>query len=126
MLGYAKNLEDLAKGDELKGVLKTGDIARFDEDGYFYITGRLKRFIKMFGNRVGLDEIEHHLKSVGFDALCGGEDNRLTIITINKGDIDSIKQEIVSRFGFHHSSIDVRFVESYPVTSSGKIEYSKI
>ncbi len=58
MLGYATCREDLANGDESGGVLRTGDLARCDADGYFYITGRTKRFIKISGNRVNLDEVE--------------------------------------------------------------------
>ena len=48
-LGYAKNKEDLMRGDENRGVLHTGDIARRDADGYYYIAGRKKRFIKLYG-----------------------------------------------------------------------------
>lgn len=58
MMGYAKCLEDLEKGDEMDGVLHTGDTATIDQDGYFTITGRMKRFIKLFGLRINLDEVE--------------------------------------------------------------------
>lgn len=78
-LGYAKCGEDLKKGDEFNGVLHTGDIARKDEDGYVYIVGRQKRFLKIFGNRVNLDEIESHLKTVTPEVACGGKDDKLMI-----------------------------------------------
>lgn len=63
-LGYAVRGEDLAKGDERHGRLETGDMAKFDKDGYFYIVGRKKRFLKIFGNRVNLDETERLIKDV--------------------------------------------------------------
>lgn len=47
MLGYAQNREDLSKGDECGGLLYTGDMARRDGDGYYYIEGRKKRFLKL-------------------------------------------------------------------------------
>lgn len=43
-LGYAVRGEDLAKGDERHGRLETGDMAKFDKDGYFYIVGRKSAF----------------------------------------------------------------------------------
>ena len=56
-LGYAEDYLDLAKGDENNGLLRTGDIAKYDDDGFFTIVGRAKRFLKMYGNRINLDEI---------------------------------------------------------------------
>ena len=53
-LGYAQCREDLIKGDERHGILETGDMAKCDTDGYFYIVGRKKRFLKVFGNRLHL------------------------------------------------------------------------
>ena len=67
-LGYAICKEDLKKEDERYGVLETGDMAKMDEEGYFYIVGRKKRFLKIFGNRVNLDETERMIK-VTFEGL---------------------------------------------------------
>lgn len=67
-LGYAECGEDLAKGDERHGILETGDMAQFDEDGYYYIVGRKKRFLKIYGNRVNLDEIDRMVKG-NFEGL---------------------------------------------------------
>jgi len=80
-LGYAERGEDLALGDEFGGVLATGDMARRDEDGYYFIVGRKKRFLKIFGNRVNLDEVEALLRGAfpGADCACAGVDDRLTV-----------------------------------------------
>lgn len=61
-LGYAECGDDLIKGDERGGVLQTGDMAQFDKDGYYYIVGRKKRFLKIYGNRVNLDEMDRLIK----------------------------------------------------------------
>ena len=57
-LGYANQLEDLNLSDERLGVLYTGDLAKRDTDGYYFITGRKSRFLKLFGIRVSLDDVE--------------------------------------------------------------------
>lgn len=62
-LGYAQCGADLAKGDERGGVLDTGDMAQVDEDGATRSLARKKRFLKMYGNRVNLDETERMLKA---------------------------------------------------------------
>ena len=62
-MGYAQSGEDLCKGDEWGGTLRTGDVGETDEDGYLYIVGRLKRFIKVSGHRISLDEIDEKIMS---------------------------------------------------------------
>ena len=59
-LGYAAGGEDLIRGDDWHGELHTGDLAETDEDGFLYITGRLKRFIKISGSRISLNRHEDH------------------------------------------------------------------
>ena len=58
MMGYATSRADLGAGDEMNGRLETGDLGRLDYDGFLYLTGRTKRFAKIAGYRLGLDEIE--------------------------------------------------------------------
>jgi len=126
MMGYATCLADLSKDDELKNLLYTGDIARKDKDGYLYITGRLKRFIKIHGNRVGLDEIEHYLKSLDFEILCTGIDNKLMIASLDESKIEEIKQTVIKKYSFHHTVVKVKYIADYPVTSAGKIQYQDL
>jgi len=126
MMGYATKLEDLSKGDELQRVLHTGDIAHKDEEGYFYITGRLKRFIKVHGNRVGLDEIEQFLKSKPYDVLCTGVDNKLMIASREEEKVEDIKKHVIAKYGFHHSVVKVKHITEFPTTSAGKIKYQEL
>ncbi len=86
-MGYAECGADLAKGDERHGILATGDMAQLNEDGYYYIVGRKKRFLKIYGNRINLDELERLLKGSfpGLDLACGGVDDHLHIFLVEKG-----------------------------------------
>ncbi len=126
MLGYASSIEDLAKGDELKGVLKTGDIAHFDDEGYFYVTGRKKRFIKIYGNRVNLDEIEHYLKEQGYNGVCGGKDDQMYIAITDNGKKEAVKNTISGKYGFHPNSFKVIEIKEIHKSVSGKVLYEEI
>lgn len=126
MMGYAEQEVDLALGDELGGLLHTGDIARVDSDGYFYITGRMKRFIKLFGNRVNLDEVEQMLKAEGCAVACGGRDDLLCIATTEPESVSSIERLLAGKLGFHHTSFKVLIVNCIPRNTSGKIQYAQM
>jgi long-chain acyl-CoA synthetase len=129
MMGYAEEREDLAKGDELNKVLYTGDLAYKDEEGYFYITGRLKRFIKIFGLRLNLDDVEKYIESEFemFNA-CSGTDDKLNIL-IDKGDsriAEAIRLKVSMYYKINKNVITVRIAGKMPVTESGKKDYSAI
>lgn len=125
-LGYANCSEDLSKGDENKGVLYTGDLAKKDKDDYFYIVGRKNRFLKLFGNRISLQDIEEKLQEQGIESVCGGEDDKMIIYLTDKGRIEFAKKMLSEIINIHTSAYQVKFVEKIPRNSSGKILYNKL
>lgn len=126
MLGYATDISSLAEADSQNGFLRTGDLAWRDDDGYYYIAGRLKRFIKVFGNKIGLDEVENHLHSDGYDVAVTGEDDALMIAVLSDCNDMSLKNDIANRYRLHPSAISVFKVEHFPMSSSGKILYADL
>ena len=122
-LGYAECRADLAKGDENNGVLHTGDVARRDADGYYYITGRMKRFVKVWGNRCNLDATEQLVKAISTNCACVGVDDKITIFVTQQGLEDEIIKFLVAKTGFNNRAFEVRVIDSIPVKSSGKIDY---
>ncbi|HEY8671773.1 MAG TPA: AMP-binding protein, partial [Terriglobales bacterium] len=125
MMGYAENRGDLAKGDELGGVLKTGDLARQDADGFFYITGRLKRFLKLFGKRFNLDEIEQIVQArFGFPTACFGHDDLLMVAIEGSGEnIAPVAAMLCETFALPRDSVRVEMMQKLPRTDRGKVDY---
>jgi acyl-coenzyme A synthetase/AMP-(fatty) acid ligase len=127
-LGYAESVTDLAKGDENKGVLYTGDIAQRDEDGFYYITGRKKRFIKIYGNRVNLDTVES-LLNIRFKKtyICSGEDDHLIVYTTGNGqNNEEVIPFLAEKTGLNNRAFAVKVVKEIPKNSSGKILYAEL
>jgi len=127
-MGYAENAQDLAKGDEFGGVLRTGDIARRDTDGDYYIVGRIKRFLKLFGHRVNLQEIEDELQATGQKVACSGRDDQLDVY-LCKGtseDAKSIKVKLVNKLRLTPSSVRILNVVDLPRNEAGKIQYADL
>lgn len=122
-MGYAECIEDLVKGDENHGVLHTGDVARFDSDGYFYITGRMKRFVKVWGNRCNLDATEQLVKAITTSCACVGVDDKITIFVTKEGLETQIKDYLVEKTGLNVRAFEVRVVEEIPTLPSGKLDY---
>jgi long-chain acyl-CoA synthetase len=125
-MGYAECLADLAKGDENRGLLVTGDIAKRDEDGFYYIVGRKKRFIKLFGNRVNLDGAERLLKNTIPDCACTGKDDLMTIYITDSNRLQEIKSYLSHKTGINSRAFQVIAIEKIPKNSSGKTIYSKL
>jgi acyl-CoA synthetase (AMP-forming)/AMP-acid ligase II len=129
MLGYAEQRADLALGDCQDGTLHTGDLARVDGDGFFYLTGRAKRFIKISGNRINLDEVEVMLarELSKLFACSGGDDDLVVFTTIDSvTDPNMVKQLIQQRYKLFHSHIRVLSLEELPLMSTGKIDYASL
>ena len=123
--GYAESKEDLLLPDMNKGRLETGDIAYMDEDGFFYIVGRKKRFLKIFGNRIGLDYTEGWLQNkYGTEFICSGTDDLLCVYTTTADiNIQECRQALASMLNLHPSAISVKIIHSIPRSDTGKILY---
>jgi len=125
-LGYAETCHDLCKSDENGGILRTGDVAKRDVDGFYFIVGRKKRFLKMFGNRVSLDEVEQLIKTAGYDCACGGTDDNLKIYVTNPDENDKMKNYITERTGINQAGFSFVYIDKIPRNEFGKVQYSAL
>ena len=125
-MGYATRKEDLILGDLRGGFIKTGDLAYFDEDGYFFIVGRLQRFIKLYGMRVSLDECEQIIKAKhSIECACVGTDEKMTVYITDSSFCQKVKEVLVEKTGIMASSFNILAVDSIPKNEAGKVLYSK-
>jgi acetyl-CoA synthetase len=120
---------------EFKGSYLTGDGARRDKDGYFWIVGRIDDVLNVAGHRLGTSEIESALVSharVAEAAVVGRPDELkgqgvVAFVTLKSGvtPAPSLKNELRDHVGAHIGAIakpdEVRFAEALPKTRSGKI-----
>lgn len=126
-MGYARSREDLALGDERHGFLPTGDIAYRDEDGFYFIRGRMGRFLKIFGNRIGLDECEQIVKgAVSCECACTGTDERIVVYLTDAAQHDAALDSLLRAVKVPANVIDIRVIEALPKNEAGKILYSKL
>lgn len=126
-LGYAECGEDLAKGDERHGILETGDMAQFDEDGYYYIVGRKKRFLKIYGNRVNLDEIDRMIKGrFGIEAASDGVDDHMYIFVTDEKMAEPVKDLVVGKTKLNQAAFKVIAIDEIPKNDSGKTLYKEL
>ncbi|MDQ3828461.1 MAG: acetate--CoA ligase [Candidatus Tectomicrobia bacterium] len=120
---------------EIANVYFTGDGARRDEDGYFWIMGRVDDVVNVSGHRLGTMEVESALvshPSVAEAAVVGRPDDIkgqaiAAFVTLESGRAasDDLKQElrqhVAKEIGAFARPDDIRFTDALPKTRSGKI-----
>jgi acyl-coenzyme A synthetase/AMP-(fatty) acid ligase len=127
MLGYAMSRADLGKSDEMNGRLETGDLGRLDIEGFLYLTGRTKRFAKIAGYRLGLDEIEQELFAVcPVACLDLGEKIAVAHEQDSETALKARVRELADSYKVPSSSFALRRVPQIPRASSGKIDYARL
>ena len=124
--GYAKNINDLSKGNDNKLILRTGDIGYKDKDNFYYITGRKDRYSKVHGLRVNLSEIEEITLNIGIKSMCLKEDNNKILVFIKENkSIEKLKKCLSSIIKLHPSSYLIKIVKEFPLNKNFKISYNK-
>ena len=126
-MGYATCLEDMTQGDERNGFIRTGDVAYFDEDGCFYIVGRMGRFLKLFGMRVGLDECEQIINNeCQTECACVGTDEKMIVYITDNAKQQAVKNALVEKTHIVATSFEIRVINAIPKNEAGKKLYSKL
>lgn len=136
MKGYYKNPE--ATAEVLKnGWLYTGDLGRFDEEGYLYIVGRVKDMIIRGGQNIYPTQVENVLSRIpGVEEACvvGVDEPRwgqevLAVLKLVEGHslserevIDFCRENLAS----YKCPRFVRFVQTLPKTATGKIKKGEV
>lgn len=129
MMGYAEAPADLELGDVQQGLLRTGDLGTVDEDGYFSLVGRLKRFAKLFGRRVSLEDVERELESafpVRAIATDAGERLRVHLAVDSAVSDDALVTHLAQFLAVPPATIVLRRVAELPLTASGKKDYRAV
>lgn len=133
MMGYAEDRNDLSRGDDCGGILFTGDMAKRDEEGFYYIEGRKKRFLKLYGNRISLDGTERLLKQNfgNCEFACTGNDEGMNIFAAPAGAEEEPGKEEILLFLERKTRLPGRLfrvvmTEKIPRNEAGKVQYKKL
>jgi acyl-CoA synthetase (AMP-forming)/AMP-acid ligase II len=127
MLGYATEASDLALGATLTE-LRTGDLAQRDAaTGLFRIVGRSARFVKPFGLRIDLDQLQRDLAGdlASDQVLVAGDDHRLAVAAPG-ADAAAVLDRVAARTRLPRAVVAVDTASPIPYTASGKPDYAAV
>lgn len=126
MMGYAVDAPDLARPPG-PPTLATGDLAVIDDSGLFRITGRRSRFLKLFGLRLSVDEVERRLEAQGLVAACAGNDEFLGVLVAGADrDAAAIRHQLAQDLGLPETVVIVTVVPALPHLASGKVDQRQV
>jgi acyl-CoA synthetase (AMP-forming)/AMP-acid ligase II len=125
-LGYAQELTDLELGDKWNGILRTGDLAYFDEKGYPYIVGRISRFGKVRGLRFSFDDVEVKFRKSGMDIVVIEVKEKLFLLAQEDVDFSSMDKILKDYVGLRFTDFVFKRLDEIPRTHSGKVDYLSI
>lgn len=137
MKGYYKMPEETARAIDADGWLHTGDLAVMDENGYCKITGRIKNMIIRGGENIYPREIEEFLYThpkISDVQIYGVPDRKygeqvMAAVILKKGEAmteEDVRDFCRGKIANYKIPKYVKFVDSYPMTASGKIQKFKL
>ena len=119
--GYSLNPQDVYLSSPAPESLATGDIGYVDIDGFHYITGRIKRFSKINGIRVSLDDLESSFDSLTVAII--SDDSYLYVFYTNTQSPVHIKSVLKQKFQILPRTIKLIPLNLIPLNSSNKVDY---
>lgn len=128
MMGYAEDPSHLAAGREVTD-LATGDLAeRVEgvEGDIFRIVGRQSRFVKIFGLRIALDEIENQIRAKDVEATVAGSDERIVVAIRGAIPEHCGAAEIAAQYKLPEDRLAVVALTELPRLENGKVDYRAI
>ena len=106
--GYAENYHDLAK-QKNNYILRTGDYAKRDNDGFYFLLGRSDKFIKIQGNRLNLNDIELYLLELGIKSVCKlNKKNKISIFVEKNVNETMVLKKIKEKITIHPSNYFIK------------------
>ena len=131
-MGYASCEADLSSEPPSHKYLETGDLAYCDQDGYYYISGRLNRFTKLFGKRISLNDLESQLRESNISCAIVSDDISIIVFIEGSSSVDYEESVTTARSILLRSiNLNARFIrfmkiDEIPRSLSGKIQYSSL
>ena len=125
MLGYADAPADLALGRQVDE-LRTGDLGRRTASGLYEVVGRRSRFLKLFGLRIDLQQVERVLERSGTRAVCAGTDGRLVVAVAADDDPEEVGRRVAGLVGIPAHRVRVDRYDEIPLLPSGKPDYAAV
>ena len=125
-MGYSNNYKDLKKNNEKNYKLKTGDLGFFDNDKFFYISGRINKIAKIFGNRIDLSALESLMIKKGFKVACISNNKKIFIFIEKKHNKKNVINTISNITKLNINSFELIKLKHLPRTSNNKISYNEL
>ena len=137
MKGYFKQPDETAKTITKEGWLKTGDLGYMDEDGYIYVTGRIKELIIKGGENIAPREVDEALldhdsvlEAAAFAVPCANYGERVEACIIPRQSIklnlEHLLEHCISSIGKFKAPDKIHIMNDLPKGPSGKIQRLKL
>ena len=125
MIGYAETVDDLATAETLDE-LRTGDIGCRNAEGLYYLVGRSARFVKLFGMRIGLDDLESYARARGIAAACTGTDDKIVVAVVGAPLDQPAKRDFAEGLMIPLKHFVFLACSEIPRLGNGKVDYQTL